>query len=79
VTRPTDESNVGIWLWLALILIINITWISMDIWLAKHHHEMLTTEFREGLHNPVLGPFVGGATAFTAVAFCTHMWNVRGR
>lgn len=73
----TDESSVGVWLWLVLIVTINAMWISFDIWLRRNGHEYLTTEFREGLHNPVLGPFIAGATAFTIVAFCVHMWNVK--
>jgi hypothetical protein len=69
----TDESSIGIWLWLALIVGVNATWIAMDVWLRKHGHEYLTTEFREGLHNPWFGPFLLGAVAFTVVAFLTHM------
>jgi hypothetical protein len=69
----TDESNIGIWLWLALIIIVNATWISMDIWLRANGHEFLTTEFREGLRNPFWGPFLCGAIAFTVVVFVAHM------
>jgi hypothetical protein len=69
----TDESNIGIKLWIALIVGINVAWISMDLWLAANHHEYLTTEFKEGLRNPFWGPIVMGLVAFTAGMFLTHM------
>ena len=69
----TDESDIGVYLWLVLVTLINIEWISMDIWLRAHGHEYLTTEFREGLRNPVWGPFLLAAIAFTVVLFCAHM------
>jgi hypothetical protein len=47
----TDESNIGIWLWVVLVVGVNVTWVSMDIWLRAHGHEYLTTEFKEGLRN----------------------------
>lgn len=72
-----DESNIGIWFWVALIIGINVVWISMDIWLAKHHHEFLTTEFKEGLRNPVLGPLLCFLVAGTVAAFVWHMWSNR--
>lgn len=74
-----DESSIGVWLWLVLIVVVNALWIGMDVWLRRHGHEYLTTEFREGLKNEVLGPFIAGATALTIVAFCVHMWQVQGK
>lgn len=73
MTYRPDESPVGVWLWLALILVINAEWIGCDLWLRAHNHEYLTTEFREGLKNPLFGPFLMGAVAFTVTAFLTHM------
>jgi hypothetical protein len=70
----TDESSIGVWLWVALIVGINVTWISMDVWLKKHNHEYLTTEFREGLHNELLGPLLCALVAGTVAAFVWHMW-----
>ena len=43
----TDESNIGWWFWLFLFVEVNVTWIAMDLWLQRHHHEYLTTEVRE--------------------------------
>lgn len=77
VKSATDESPIGVWLWLVLIAIINGSWISMDIWLGRHHHEYLTTEFKEGLRHPLWGPIIVGFLAFTVAAFCWHMFNTR--
>lgn len=71
----TDESSIGVWLWVALIVGINLTWIGMDVWLHKHGHEYLTTEFREGLQNELWGPLVVGLMCFTAGAFVFHMFS----
>ena len=75
----TDESPIGVWLWLALIIEVNATWIGMDLWLRAHHHEFLTTEFREGLRNQLWGPIVVGLLCFTIGAFCFHMFTTRGQ
>jgi hypothetical protein len=69
-----DESNVGIWLWGVLLVIVNATWIGMDIWLRRNGHEFLTTEFREGLKHPLWGPVLAFATAGTVAAFVWHMF-----
>ena len=70
----TDESNIGVILWLVLFVVVNAMWISMDLWLRAHGHEYLTTEFKEGLKSP-WGPFLAGSVAFTVIAFATHMWG----
>lgn len=68
-----DESHIGVWFWLILFIEVNATWILMDLWLRAHGHEYLTTEFKEGLRNPIIGPFLAGFVALTVVAFLTHM------
>jgi cobalamin synthase len=70
----TDESPIGVWCWLVLIVVVNALWIGMDLWLYHHHHEMLTTEFREGLRREVWGPLLCFLTAGTVAAFCWHMF-----
>jgi len=70
-----DESNVGVWAWVILILLANAYWIGFDLWARANQHEYMTTEFREGLNNPVLGPLIMGLVAFTVVAFLVHMFN----
>ena len=73
----SDESSIGVWFWFWLFLGVNVVWIGMDLWLSKHGHEMLTTEFREGLKNPFVGPFLAFMVAGTVAAFVTHMWSSR--
>jgi hypothetical protein len=69
-----DHSNAGVWLWLVLIVVINAEWIACDLWLRAHNHEYLTTEFREGLKNPYLGPLLAFLVAGTVAAFVWHMY-----
>jgi hypothetical protein len=69
----TDESNIGIWLWFALLVGTNVAWISMDLWLHYNGHELLTSEFKEGLKAPVWGPFLAFMVAGTVAAFIWHM------
>jgi len=71
----TDESSIGIWLWVVLIVAVNGLWIGMDLWLRANGHEYLTTEFREGLRNELWGPVLAFLTAGTVAAFVTHMWT----
>lgn len=72
-----DESPVGVWLWLALIVLVNAEWIGMDLWLRAHGHEYLTTEFKEGLSHPLYGPLLCFLVAGTVAAFVWHMWTSR--
>jgi len=77
-SQTPDESPVGVWLWLVLLVVVNALWVGMDLWLHRNGHEFLTTEFREGLKNPVWGPLLAGATAATVAAFVWHMFIDRG-
>lgn len=70
-----DESPIGVWLWLSLIVGINVAWISMDVWLHRHGHEYLTTEFREGLRHPVWGPIIVMLLGATISLFLWHMFS----
>lgn len=61
----TDESNVGIVLGLICVALALLPWIGFDWWLHKHHHEYITTEFREALQAPgwwglIMVFFIGG-------------------
>lgn len=69
-----NERPIGIWLWLVLVVEVNATWIGMDLWLRAHRDELLTTEFREGLHSQIWGPLITGLLAFTVAAFVWHMY-----
>lgn len=69
-----DESNIGWWLWLVLTVNINVTWIGMDLWLARHHHEYLTIEVREilaggGWRGLAFAAMVGATFAIIAYHF----------
>ena len=69
-----DESNIGIVFWIILLVGVNVAWISMDVWLRTHGHEMLTEEYREGLQNRLLGPILTFLTFGTIAAFIYHMY-----
>jgi hypothetical protein len=73
----TDESPIGVWLWLALIIEVNATWVAMDLYLRAHHHEYLTTEFKEGLNHELWGPLIVGLLCLTIGSFCWHMFTAR--
>jgi hypothetical protein len=49
--QPTDESHIGIWLGLICVALALLPWIPFDLWLRRHHHEYITTEFREALQD----------------------------
>lgn len=70
----TDESNIGIILWIILLLNVNVQWIAMDWWLHRHGHEYLTTEVREALQSSgawglVISFVVGGVLLMAAFHF----------
>lgn len=71
-----DESPIGAWLWLALIVqAVAEVWF-IDWWLHAHGHEYLTTEFREALANPLWGIVLAGATgAVVAVGLYHFFWQ----
>ena len=73
-----DESNIGIVFWIVLLVVVNALWISMDIWLHRHGHEYLTTEFREGLQAPVWGLILAFLTGGTIGLALFHFF-VAGR
>lgn len=75
--RAVDESSIGVWLWLVLIIVVNATWIGMDLWLNYRRHEVLTQEFREGLKSTFYGPLLVFLTVGSIAAFLWHMWNTR--
>ena len=68
-----DESDIPMWLWGLELLLVNM-WIPMDIWLRRHGHEYLTTEFRETLARPIAGPILAVTTFATFGVFIAHMW-----
>ncbi|MDQ1391803.1 MAG: hypothetical protein QOF30_780 [Acidimicrobiaceae bacterium] len=77
--KKIDESNIGIWLWIVLILGIVATVVVMDLWLHRHGHEYLTTEFKEGLRSPVWGAVLVFLTAGTISALVWHFFSTPGK
>ena len=70
----TDESPIGIWLGLTCVALALLPWVPMDLWLKRHHHEYITTEFREALQDA--GPWgmlicfvIGGILAVAGYHF----------
>lgn len=51
MTGGTDESNIGIILGLICVALALLPWIPCDMWLKRHGHEYITTEFREALQS----------------------------
>ena len=70
----TDESHIGIWLGLTCVALALLPWIPFDLWLKRHHHEYITTEFREALQSSgpwglIIAFFVGGILMVAAYHF----------
>jgi hypothetical protein len=65
----------GVWAWLVLLVVVNATWISLDLWLRAHGFEYLTTEFKEGLRMPIMGPVLAFLTAGTFAALVWHFYT----
>lgn len=73
-----NESLAPMWAWLILVVLVNVYWTFYDFVLAPHFKwEMMTTEFKEGLNNQVLGPFIFGLSILTVGAFFWHMLGSR--
>lgn len=72
MSRPTDESSIGVIFWIVLIIEVNATWILMDLWLHAHRHELLTVEFREALQRPIAGFLLAFLTFGT---FAGAIWH----
>jgi hypothetical protein len=51
MVKPPDESNIGAILGLICVALALLPWIGFDLWLKRHGHEYITTEFREGLQS----------------------------
>lgn len=59
--------------WLILFVLVNAYWISYDIWAHLSGHKLMTTQFRDWLHEPVAGPLIMGVCGFIVFAFFYHM------
>lgn len=70
----TDEKPYGIILWAALILFIFLFVLVSDLWLYRHGHEMMTTEFKEGIKNRVWGPVLTGLFFGAQIGLAFHFY-----
>ena len=59
--------------WLVLFIGINIYWIGYDLWAHHTGHKLMTTQFRDWLHETVAGPLIMGVCGFVVFAFFYHM------
>ena len=64
------------WAWLFLTAGIAVYVAAFDIWAHLTGHQMMTTQFRDWLFDPVTGPFIaaGWVGAFTGL---TYHWFLR--
>lgn len=58
--------------WLVLFVLVNAYWISYDVWAHSTGHRMMTTQFRDWLHETVAGPLIAGLWVGIFVAFTFH-------
>lgn len=66
--------STSAWLaWLGLAIVINIWWISYDLWAWRTDHYTMTKQMRDWLHGPVSGPLIFGLLCFIVAAFMWHM------
>jgi hypothetical protein len=71
-----SEDHHAAWAWLILTAAIVIFVAGFDIWAARTRHQMMTTQFRAWLFDPVTGPFFAGG--WTGVfAGLTYHWFLR--
>jgi hypothetical protein len=69
-----DESLAGIWFWVGLLTGVIAYVAAADLWLHAHHHELMTSEFREGLAHPVFGPVLAGLWFAVFIGFTYHFF-----
>ena len=60
------------WAWLYLFIIVNVLWISYDIWAKRGHHNTLTRQMHDWMFSPGIGPFIFAGVAFIVVLALTH-------
>lgn len=77
VAHRTDNSLIGVWLWVALIVDVLATVFLMDWWLYHHNHKLLTTWYKDALRNPVTGAIVVFLTAGAIATLLWHFYNTR--
>lgn len=59
--------------WLVLFVLINVYWISYDLWAGRTGHFSMTHQMRDWLHEQLAGPLIFGLLTFVVGAFFYHM------
>lgn len=58
--------------WLVLFVLVNVYWIVYDLWAVRTGHRMMTTQFRDWLHETVAGPLLAALWVGIFVGFTFH-------
>ena len=67
------------WAWLYLAVIINILWISYDVWAKTHRHDTLSRQMHDWIFSPATGPFIIAGFAFMFVLLLMHFTRYHAR
>jgi hypothetical protein len=59
--------------WLGIFVLINLYWISYDMWAWRTKHRTMTGQMQNWLHAPVAGPLIFGFLLMIVGAFFYHM------
>lgn len=70
--EAVKEDHFAAWSWGALAILINVFWISIDLYCHYTGRKLMTTQMKEWLLDPAIGPFVLGyglVGSFTALMY----------
>jgi hypothetical protein len=68
----------GAFAWLVLVVLVTAYVTAYDVWAYMSGHRMMTTQFRDWLHETVAGPIIAGLWIGVFVALTFH-FLVKGR
>ena len=58
------------WAWFYLFIIVNVLWISYDVWAKHYHHNTLSRQMHDWFYSPTIGPFIfAGIAAIVTLLF----------
>lgn len=69
-----SEAPIGIYMWLFLMGFVLAYVVGCDWWLHANGYEYMTTEFKEGVVNPVWGPLITAAWFALFVGLTFHFY-----
>lgn len=76
---PTSEKPLGVIAWAILLVGILVFVVVADIWLHHKGFEYMTTEFKEGLDNPIYGPILTALWFGTFIGLTFHFYLSRNK